>query len=78
MGQPGWSNSLGASASAAPKLLVDSEVDPGPKGVPGPRRRPTVRSHLLILGDTGFGCPYCPTFGLPPAHLAAAVRDPED
>ena len=49
VGQPGSSNRLGTSSSEVPKLLVHSEVDSGPMGVPAPSRRPTVWSDSIIL-----------------------------
>ena len=77
MGQPGSSNRLGTSSSEAPDLLVHSEVDSGPGGVPAPKWSPTLWSDLVTLGWWGWRLPYCPTFGQPPSRLAAPVKEPK-
>ena len=58
---------MGTSSRKVPNLLVHSEVDSGPMGVPGPSRRPKVWSHPSRWGYSGWRFPYCPTFGQPPS-----------
>ena len=57
MGQPGSSNRLGTSSSEVPDLLVHSEVDSGPGGVPAPKWSPTLWSDSIIPGMVEVAAP---------------------
>ena len=80
--QPAWERRRGILHDALMEVRVawgsQDEADSGPMGDPGPSWSPRDVSHLTTVGYRKWAFPYGPTFGQPPSHLAAAVREPKD
>ena len=77
-GQLTWTIALGPFFAKAVDAMVDYGQSYGPHPMQEPRNTPKTLPFWSPPCRTGGAFPYCPTFGLPPSRLAAAIRELTD